>query len=133
MKTVFCLLTLAAVCAAVSGDNKGREGSKPREAGATAEAELKWAKGIVADFFDTVFASRTCDTLLAVETAKVDVFRNEVFVLGGAYSSASITSQELSPNHAQARFSGVLKADTASADFAIRLVKNRLESGKFVG
>jgi hypothetical protein len=129
MRATFCLLTLAAVCAAVSGDEKSREASKPPEAGATAEAELKWAKGVATDFFDAYFEGRSFAGLLTShlyqEYARIRQYAwttESAFGLDG-FSSASITSGVIDPSHSEALFSGVLEGSKKKAEFALRVGK----------
>jgi hypothetical protein len=130
MKTALCLLTLAAVCAAVSGDDKGREAPKPLEASATArpataEAELKWARGLVTEFLDGICHNETSEVLplMLPESAKLYSESSFFRTWPTGYSSFSVTSAQLSPNQGEARFSGTLKGESKKTNFSLWLSK----------
>jgi hypothetical protein len=122
MRTVLCLLIVGAGCTVVSWGADEKE--KPN---AKAQAELKWARGVLTDFFDGVLdqsgGGPEVGGLLTPQYAKA-FYENRIWLdFRGRYSSASIVRSEFSSNHSEVIFAGVLKGVLGTADFQARVVK----------
>jgi hypothetical protein len=98
----------------------GRGGEDPRM-----KAEVKWARGVAEDFFDGVFKREEIVGLLSPELASAHLkgpFSSITRPIR-EYSTATITLEQMAPDHTEVRFLGILKGDRVEADFILRIAR----------
>jgi hypothetical protein len=103
-------------------------------------AELKWAKGVATDFFDSAFngkleqAECLIDSSLQKAFAKEGETRlrewlnNSIAIRG--FHNPVFESEEIAPDQDEASFKGVFKAKEKGFRYSLRVVKDKV-SGKW--
>ena len=129
---ILLILILVSVAWAESDTDTTAKASEAKK-----QAELKWAKEVVADCFAACKNNdfHTAEALVATEYKKTleKGFRSahEYFAEAGReLESWAITSEEIAPDQDEAFFRGVLKREKGQAAFSIRVIKEK-ESQKW--
>jgi hypothetical protein len=118
-RTVLCLLTLVAACAAVSGDAAPQAPTRQKP---EAEPELKWAEGVVNEFFDALKSeSPAVRGLLSPEFAAAWPLDGTYPPLGWYSFPPSSLSKTVAPNGGEIIYTGRVKGKEIASGNAIWL------------
>lgn len=120
----FALLLVMLISPAYSADERDKKSE-----------ELKWAKGVAMDFFDSAFsghieqAESLIDSSLKAILAKdgekrmSEWLNNSIAIQG--YHSPVIRSEKIAPDQDEASFQGTFQRKEKTFEFSLRVVKDK--------